>query len=52
MELLDGLDLGKIVHRLGRLDVSDACEVARQAALGLQAAHERAGPPRCQAVEP
>ncbi|MCE5268688.1 MAG: TIGR03067 domain-containing protein, partial [Planctomycetaceae bacterium] len=40
MEFVEGLDLGKIVHRLGKLDVADACEVARQAAIGLQAAHE------------
>jgi RND family efflux transporter MFP subunit len=65
MEFVEGLDLGKIVRRLGRIDgvgkgdsphlperppgysaqkvpipFSDACELARQAALGLQAAHE------------
>jgi uncharacterized protein (TIGR03067 family) len=40
MEFVEGLDLGRIVRRLGRLDPADACELARQAALGLQAAHE------------
>ena len=74
MEFVEGLDLGKIVRRLGRIDgveasekgtgtfcrngppgashkrclspfptpvpFSDACKLARQAALGLQAAHE------------
>ena len=40
MEYVEGLDLRKITRRLGRLAVADACEIARQAALGLQAAHE------------
>jgi serine/threonine protein kinase len=62
MEFVEGLDLGKIIRRLGQLGkgdrlllceapagpsrqkvpvpFSDACELARQAALGLQAAHE------------
>jgi RND family efflux transporter MFP subunit len=40
MEFVEGLDLGKIVRRLGRIDAADACELARQAALGLQVAHE------------
>ena len=40
MEFVEGLDLRKIVRRLGRLGMADACELARQAALGLQAAHE------------
>ena len=67
MEFVEGLDLGKIVRRLGvgkgdrsnlceapgtdrrlvgpfrqigPVPFSDACELARQAALGLQAAHE------------
>ena len=40
MEFVEGLDLARIVRRLGGLSVADACELARQAALGLQAAHE------------
>jgi RND family efflux transporter MFP subunit len=40
MEFVEGLDLGKIVRRLGRIEPADACEIGRQAALGLQAAHE------------
>ena len=40
MEYVEGLDLGRIVRRLGRLARADACELARQAALGLQAAYE------------
>lgn len=40
MEYVEGLDLAKIGRRLGRLDVADACELARQAALGLQVAYE------------
>ncbi|MEQ8786442.1 MAG: bifunctional serine/threonine-protein kinase/formylglycine-generating enzyme family protein [Pirellulaceae bacterium] len=40
MELVDGEDLSQIVKRHGPLDVADACEVVRQAAVGLQEAHE------------
>ncbi len=40
MEFVEGLDLGKIVRRLGSVPAADASELARQAALGLQAAHE------------
>lgn len=39
MELVDGIDLSKLVQRLGPLPVPDACELARQAALGLEHAH-------------
>ncbi|MDB5384864.1 MAG: pknH 2 [Planctomycetaceae bacterium] len=39
MEYVQGLDLSKIVQRLGALSVADACEVVRQAAVGLQYAH-------------
>jgi serine/threonine protein kinase len=45
MEYLQGSDLARIVERCGSLSVADACEVLRQAALGLQHAHER-----CQVV--
>ena len=40
MELVDGIDLSKLVSRRGPLPVPDACECIRQAALGLQHAHE------------
>ncbi len=40
MEHVDGLDLSRLVSRLGPLPVADACEIARQAAIGLQYAHE------------
>ncbi len=40
MEYFEGIDLGKLVARHGPLPVADACEVVRQAALGLQHAHE------------
>ena len=35
-----GSDLARLVGRGGRLRVADACELARQAAVGLQYAHE------------
>ncbi len=41
MELVDGLDLRQIVRRIGPLSVTDACEVARQAAAGLHYAHQQ-----------
>lgn len=40
MEFVDGLDLSRLVNRLGPLPISGACELIRQAALGLQHAHE------------
>jgi formylglycine-generating enzyme required for sulfatase activity/tRNA A-37 threonylcarbamoyl transferase component Bud32 len=40
MEYVDGKDLAQMVECLGRLPISDACEVVRQTALGLQYAHE------------
>ncbi len=40
MEFIDGLDLSRIVQRYGVLPISEACEYARQAALGLHHAHE------------
>lgn len=39
MELLDGCNLGELVQRWGRLPVPVACELARQAAIGLAHAH-------------
>jgi serine/threonine-protein kinase len=41
MEYVDGIDLDHLVQRSGPLAVSQACEYIRQAALGLQHAHER-----------
>ncbi len=40
MEYLEGSDLAHLVRRAGPLPVADACEMIRQAALGLQSAHE------------
>lgn len=39
MELVDGCDLANLVRRQGPLAVSEACEVARQVAEALAAAH-------------
>jgi CheY-like chemotaxis protein len=39
MEFVPGIDLARLVARLGSLPVPAACEIARQAALGLQHAH-------------
>ncbi|MFL5243879.1 MAG: tetratricopeptide repeat protein [Gemmataceae bacterium] len=41
MEYVDGMDLARLVEAHGRLTTADACEVIRQAAVGLQHAHER-----------
>lgn len=41
MEFVDGIDLARLVQTYGVLPVSEACEYLRQAALGLQHAHER-----------
>ena len=41
MSFVDGIDLGRLVERRGPLPIADACELARQAALGLQHAFER-----------
>jgi hypothetical protein len=40
MDLVDGADLSSVVGRLGPLPVADACELVRQAAVGLQHACE------------
>jgi len=40
MELVDGRDLSQILKAFGPLAVADACELVRQAAIGLQEAHE------------
>jgi len=39
MEWIEGVDLQRLVRSHGALPVADACEVARQAALGLEYAH-------------
>lgn len=36
MELVDGEDIGHLLSRTGPLPIAEACEIARQAALGLQ----------------
>lgn len=41
MEYVDGLDLSALVRRVGPLAPADACEIARQTALGLKEAHHR-----------
>lgn len=41
MELVDGLTLHDLVQRQGPLPIAQACDWIRQAALGLQHAHER-----------
>lgn len=40
MEFLKGQDLGQLVQQRGSLPVQEACEVVRQAALGLQHLHQ------------
>ncbi|OYV89112.1 MAG: hypothetical protein B7Z73_07220, partial [Planctomycetia bacterium 21-64-5] len=39
MEFVDGIDLARLLKRRGPLGVAEACEIARQAAVGLQYAH-------------
>ncbi len=41
MEYVEGTDLTKLVRQNGPMPVAHACDAARQAALGLQHAHER-----------
>ncbi len=41
MEYVEGTDLAKLIKERGPLPVAEACEYIRQAALGLQHAHER-----------
>ena len=40
MEYVDGVDLSELIRRRHPLSVADACELTRQAALGLQCIHE------------
>jgi formylglycine-generating enzyme required for sulfatase activity len=41
MEYIDGVSLDQLLARKGPLPIAQACEYVRQAALGLQYAHER-----------
>jgi serine/threonine-protein kinase len=41
MEFVDGIDLARLVKQAGPLPVGKACEYVRQAAVGLQHAHEK-----------
>ena len=40
LELLDGMELGDLASSLGKLPLADACEIVRQAATGLEHAHQ------------
>ncbi len=40
MEYLEGVDLEKLAKHQGKFSIADACELIRQAALGLAHAHE------------
>ena len=41
MQFIDGRDLEAILVDIGRFEPADACEIARQTALGLQHIHEQ-----------
>ncbi|MCA9135631.1 MAG: protein kinase [Planctomycetales bacterium] len=41
MDAIDGMDLSRIMRGEEKLAISDACEVIRQAAMGLAHAHEK-----------
>jgi serine/threonine-protein kinase len=41
MEFVDGIDLARMMYLYRRLEVPEACEYARQIALGLRHAHEK-----------
>src|SRR5262245_20767614 len=41
IDYLDGMDLGHLVKKYGPVDIGEACEWIRQAALGLQYVHDR-----------
>lgn len=40
MDFVDGEDVARLVERQDKLSIADACEIIRQAAVGLQHAHE------------
>lgn len=41
MERIVGSDVGRVLRQYGPLEIADACEIVRQAALGLAVAHEQ-----------
>lgn len=41
MELVDGLDLARVVRLCGSLAIADACELTRRVAIGLEYGHEQ-----------
>src|SRR5262249_7157301 len=41
MEYVEGIDLAKLVKQSGPLPIAQACDYIRQAAVGMQYAHER-----------
>lgn len=41
MEFVEGFDVSELIDRHGPMKVADACEVIRQAAIGLQHVHEQ-----------
>lgn len=41
MEMMEGVNLSSLIRQSGTLSISDACEVIRQAAIGLQYIHEQ-----------
>lgn len=41
MNVIDGIDLQRLVKQRGPLPIAEACKLARQAALGLRYLHER-----------
>src|SRR5262249_28283815 len=41
MEYVEGTDLARLVRKQGMLPIREACDYVRQAALGLQHAHEQ-----------
>lgn len=40
MERIVGADLGRVLRQFGPLRIADACEIAKQVALGLDSAHQ------------
>jgi serine/threonine-protein kinase len=41
MEFVNGIDLARLMRDFGKVEVTEACEYARQIALGLQHAHDK-----------
>lgn len=42
MDFVPGLDVSSLLREVGSISVADACEIARQTALGLEVAHQHA----------